>query len=113
MTLSNVTAVCDAYLREGVRRLALAWSIRDRAQLEAARLAVPVPMRVVRLDVSAAVVEQRLSGDPTEERRRDDLRVAEEWLAAEHGVGLEDLRLPGDKPVRQTTEAICTWLGWT
>lgn len=85
VTLSNVRAVCDTYLREGVRRLALAWSIRDAAQLEAARLAVPVPVRVVRLDVSAAVVEQRLSGDPTEERRRDDLRVAREWLAAEHG----------------------------
>ena len=111
--LSNVTAVCNAYLAEGVQRLALAHAIRDLPQLEALRRAVGVPVRVVRLDIDAALVEQRLSLDPTEERRYDDLRVALEWLSAGHGVGLEDLLLPGDRPVRQTSEAICTWLGWT
>ena len=54
-----------------------------------------------------------MSADPTEERRGDDLRVALEWLAAGHGVGLEDLLLPGAAPVRETSEAICSWLGWT
>jgi hypothetical protein len=112
VVLSNLTTVCTAFLDEGVRRLALAWSIRDRGQLDAVRLAVPAPMRVVRLDVDAALVEQRLSSDPTEERRQDDLHVAQEWLAAGRGVGLEDLLLPGDQPVRQTSEAICSWLGW-
>jgi hypothetical protein len=112
VVLSNVTTLCQAYLEEGVRRLALAWSIRDRAQLDAVRAAVPAPIRVVRLDVGAELVDQRLSSDPTEERRVDDLRVAQEWLSAGIGVGLEDLLLPGDQPIRQTSEAICSWLGW-
>jgi Methylmalonyl Co-A mutase-associated GTPase MeaB len=110
--LSNVRAVCGAYLGVGVHRLALAHAVQDRVQLDALRAAVAVPMRVVRLEVSADLIEQRLSIDPTEERREDDLRVAREWLSARRGVGLEDLVLPGDQPVRQTSEAICSWLGW-
>jgi hypothetical protein len=96
-----------------VRRLALAWSIRDRTQLEQVKQAVPVAMRVVRLDVDADLMRQRLLADPTEERQQDDLRVGLEWLAVGHGAGLEDLLLPGDRPVRETSEAICRWLGWT
>jgi hypothetical protein len=95
VVLSNVATVCQAYLAEGVRRLALAWSIRDRGQLDAVRLAVPAPMRVVRLDVDAALVERRLSADPTEGRRQDDLHVAQEWLVVGRGVG----RLLGDSRV--------------
>jgi hypothetical protein len=110
---ANVRHVCAAYLDVGVRRLALARSIKNQEQLDAIRSAVPVPLRVVRLEVDAAVVEQRLSCDPTEERQVDDLRVAREWLGAGYGVGLEDLLLPGDRPVRETVEAICSWLGWT
>ena len=34
-------------------------------------------------------------------------------VAAGQGVGLEDLALPGDLPVRETSDAICSWLGWT
>jgi hypothetical protein len=60
------------------------------------------------MEVGAELVAQRLSADPTEERREDDLRVAREWLSARHGVGLEDLV----RPVRRTSEAICSWLGW-
>ena len=77
VVLSNVATVCQAYLTEGVRCLALAWSIRDHGQLNAVRLAVPVPMRVVRLDVDAALVERRLPSDPAEGRRQDDLQVAD------------------------------------
>jgi hypothetical protein len=95
-----------------VRRLALAFAVRDREQLDALRGAVAVPMRVVRLEVGAELIAQRLSADPTEERREDDLRVAREWLAAGRGAGLADLVLPGDRPVRRTSEAICSWLGW-
>jgi hypothetical protein len=112
VVLSNVRMVCQTYLAAGVRRLALAWSIRDREQLDELRLAVPAPMGVVRLHVDTAVVQRRLASDPTEERREDDLRVAHEWLAAGHGLGLEDVVLPGDQPVRETSEAICRWLGW-
>jgi len=110
--LGNLATISSGFVIAGVRRLALAWSVRDRAHLDEVRLAVPLPLRVVRLEVPAPLVEQRLSADPTEERRGDDLRVAQEWLAAGHGVGLEDLVLPGDAPVRETSEAICSWLGW-
>jgi hypothetical protein len=112
VTLSNLRTICAAYREVGVRRLALAWSARDRAQIEATRLAVGVPMAVVRLEIDAAVVRSRLADDPTQERREDDLRVALEWLSAGRGVGLEDLSLPGTLPVRQISEAICSWLGW-
>jgi hypothetical protein len=109
---SNVRSVCGAYLKVGVRRLALARSVKDQGQLDAIRAAVVIPMRVVRLEVSESLVEHRLSSDPTEERRLDDLNVAKNWLKAGYGVGLEELRLPGDRPVRETSEAICSWLGW-
>ena len=92
--------------------MALAHAVRDRVELDALRVAVAVPMRVVRLEVDADLVAQRLSVDPTEERREDDLRVAREWLSAHRGVGVEELTLPGDQPVRRTSEAICSWLGW-
>jgi gluconate kinase len=91
--MANVSSVCRA----------LARSVRDRGQLDAIRVAVPEPMRVVRLEVDAALVERRLSGDPSEARSQDDLHVALEWLAAGHGVGLEDLLLAGDRPVRETS----------
>jgi len=112
VVISNITTVCEAYLAEGVRRLALAWSIRDRSQLDELRQAVSVPMRVVRLDVDAELMRRRLLADPTEERQEDDLTVGLEWLAAGYGAGLEDLLVPGDRPVRETSEAICRWLGW-
>jgi hypothetical protein len=43
VVMSNITTMCEAYLAEGVRRLALAWSIRDRSQLDEVRQAVSVP----------------------------------------------------------------------
>ena len=71
--LGNLATVSSGFVIAGVRRLALAWSVRDRDQLDEVWLALPVPLRVVRLEVPAALVEQRLSADPTEERRGDDL----------------------------------------
>jgi hypothetical protein len=112
VTLSNVRAVCAAYLEVGVRRLALAWAVGDLAQVEATRRAVGVPMAVVRLEVDSTVVQSRLANDPTQERREDDQRVALEWLRERRGVGLEDLLVPGTLPVRQISETICSWLGW-
>jgi hypothetical protein len=74
VVLANVATLCRAYLAEGVRRVAAAWSIRDRQQLDAVRLAVPAPTRVVRLHVDAALVERRLSSDPS--RRTQAARPA-------------------------------------
>jgi hypothetical protein len=112
VTLSHVRHLCAAYVDVGVRRLALAWSIRDRAHLEATRAAVGVPMAVVRLVVDESTVRARLGSDPTEERRVDDLRVGLEWLSRGRGVGLEDLRVSGTEPVREISKQICRHLGW-
>jgi Methylmalonyl Co-A mutase-associated GTPase MeaB len=112
VVLSNVSAICQAYLDQGVRRLALAWSVRDQVQLDQVRQAVLVPMRVVRLEINAELMRQRLLADPTEERQEDDLRVGLDWLATGRGTGLEELLLSGEAPVRETSEKICRWLGW-
>ena len=112
IVLSNIASLCGTYLGLGVRRFALAWSIRDVEQLDGVRAAVPARLTLVRLAVDEALVRQRLSADPTEERQGDDLSVALEWLSSGRGVGLEDLLLPGDQPVRKTSETICTCLGW-
>ena len=56
VTLSNLSSICSAYRDVGVRHLVLAWSIRDRAHLDATRAAVGVPTTVVRLDVDEATV---------------------------------------------------------
>jgi hypothetical protein len=90
----------------------LSWAIRDRAQLDATRAAVGVPPTVVRLGIDEATVRARLGSDPTQERREDDLRVALEWLASGHGVGLEDFEVSGRSPVRQISEQVCRRLGW-
>ncbi len=112
VVLDNLRHVAASFLDHGARRLALAWSVGDAEQLTQVRAAVGVPLRVVRLEVDEALVTARLADDPTEERAVDDLRVAREWLSTGRGVGLEDLTLPGDRPVRETSRAVCAWLGW-
>jgi hypothetical protein len=112
VVLGNLRHVATSFLDHGARRLALAWSVGDADQLAQVRAAVGLPLRVVRLEVDEALVTARLADDPTEERAVDDLRVAREWLATRRGVGLEDLTLPGDRPVRETSHAVCSWLGW-
>ena len=96
VVMSNITTVCEAYLAEGVRRLALAWSIRDRSQLDEVRQAVSVPMRVVRLDVDAELMRRRLLADPTESARRTTSRSA--W---------NGLR-PGTEPAWRTCSYLAT-----
>ena len=112
VTLSNLRSICSTYLEVGVRHLVLAWSIRDRAQLDATRAAVGVPTTVVRLDVDEATVRARLGMDPTEERRTDDLAVALERLSRSQGVGIDDLEVPGTSPVREISTKICQRVGW-
>jgi hypothetical protein len=112
VTLSHVRLLCSTYVDLGVKRLALAWSIRDSAHLQMTREAVGLPMTVVRLAVDEATVRARLGSDPTEERRIDDLRVGLEWLSRNQGVGLEDLQASGTSPVREISTEICRHLGW-
>jgi hypothetical protein len=112
IVLSNLQHVAAVYVTGGARRLALAWAIRNSAELEQVRRAVSVPLRVVRLEVAADLVQRRLRADPTEERRHDDLQTALQWLADGEGTGLAELLVPGDQPVREISLKICRWLGW-
>ncbi|MDQ3880770.1 MAG: hypothetical protein M3295_06840 [Chloroflexota bacterium] len=98
--LANVAAVVGNYRSAGVRYLVLAGALGWRAELEGLQRAVSMPMRVVRLEVPLAEIERRLAPDPTA-GRVGDLRVAREWIESERGVGLEDVTVDGDRPIRE------------
>ena len=70
-----------------------------------------MPLKVVRLTVPLREIEGRLSHDPTT-GRRDDLREAAAWVAASSGVGIEDLTVPNDRPIREVATEVLAWLGW-
>jgi hypothetical protein len=91
--LANLADVVGNYRSIGVRHLVLAGAVRDRGEVEALGHAVGFTLRVVRLDVPLETITRRLSAEPTT-GRRDDLAVAERWLAESTGVGVEDMAMP-------------------
>ena len=111
MMLRNLAALVGNYLGVGVRFFVLAKALRDRAQLEDLRAGLPMPLKVVRLTVPLEEIEERLSHDPTT-GRRDDLREAAVWVAASFGVGIEDLTVSNDRPIRKVAVEVLGWLGW-
>ncbi len=110
MMLTNLAAVVGNYLAAGVRLFILAKAVRDAAELEDLRTGLAMPLKVVRLTVPLQEIEERLSHDVTT-GRRDDLREAEAWVAASFGVGIEDLTVPNDRPIREVAVEILNWLG--
>jgi hypothetical protein len=74
--------------------------------------AAAMPLRVVRLDVPVDEIRRRLLADPTT-GRREDLEVAEEWLAGSIGLGFEDFTVTNVGPIDGVTTRILEWLGWT
>jgi hypothetical protein len=100
MMLRNLAALVGNYLAVGVRFFVLAKAVRDAAELEDLRAGLSMPLKVVRLTVPLAEIEERLSRDPTT-GRRDDLREAAGWVAASSGVGIEDLAVTNDRPIRE------------
>jgi gluconate kinase len=111
MMLRNLAALVGNYLDVGVRFFVLTKALRDRAELEDLRAGLPMPLKVVRLTVPLEEIEERLSHDPTT-GRRDDLREAAVWVAASFGVGIEDLTVPNDRPIRKVAVEVLGWLGW-
>ena len=99
LTLENLGAMRDAYLRVGVRRFVLAGTVRDDGQLARLRATIAMPLTVVGLDVPAAVVEARLAGDPNASRA-DDLAVAMAELAGGGAAADRRLARPGGSPGR-------------
>ena len=79
--------------------------------MQAIRAALDLPLKVVRLAVPLAVIEQRLASDVTS-GRRDDLREAAEQIAAAEGAGLEHVTIVNDRPVAVVAREIMTFLGW-
>ena len=109
--LANLSSVVGNYINAGVERFLIAGAIRDAAALAAVRGAVPVSLRVVRLTVSLPEIEARLGAAVTA-GREDDLRISREWIAASTGVGIEDVTVANNRPIRKTALEIVEWLGW-
>ena len=107
----NLAAVTSNYRRAGINLFVLAYFVRTAAEVHAIRQALNLPLKVVRLSVPLAAIEQRLSRDVTS-GRRDDLREAAASIATAEGTGLEDLTVSNDSPVTVVAQEILTFLGW-
>jgi hypothetical protein len=111
MMLANLVPVVANYLEAGVRYFIFARGIRTAAELESLRSALSMPLEVVELIVPFPEIERRLAPDITT-ARQDDLRDAKAWLTTGHGVGLGDLSVQNDRPVRAVASDILHRLGW-
>lgn len=111
MMLRNLAPLLENYRSVGVRSFILALSIDTGEKLETLRSTLGMPLRVVRLTATLEEIRRRLGNDITS-GRQDDLRVAERWLAAGTGEGLEDLAVPNDRPPREVATDIVYRLGW-
>ena len=109
--LANTAVVVKAYRTAGVRHFLVAGSIRDEAELARVRVALDMPVRVVRLVVDLGEIERRLAIYVTA-ARRDDLTVAREWHRDAIGTGIEDLEVANDGPIRDLAVGVLRWLGW-
>ncbi len=109
--LRNLAAVVGNYLDAGVRYFVLACAVGDESELESLRAALGMPLKVVRLSVPLRGIEERLRPSVTS-GRQDDLREAAAWLRTSRGVGIEDVMVQNDGPVREVAEDILRWLGW-
>jgi hypothetical protein len=111
MMLTNLAAVVANYLAAGVRFFILARSIRNRSELDSLKAELPMPLRVVRLDLPVEEIEQRLASEVTSGRQAD-LHNAAAWIAASHGQGVEDLTVPNNRAIRDVALEILDWLAW-
>ena len=111
LMLQNLAAVAANYRRAGVRLFVLAYFVRSPGEVAAVRKALGQPLRVARLAVPLAEIEQRLAGDVTS-GRRDDVREAAASIAAAEGVGVEDVTIRNDRPVGVVARDVMAFLGW-
>jgi len=102
--------VAANYRRAGIRFFVLAYFARSPSEVQEVRDALGLPLRVVRLTVSLPDIEQRLASDVTT-GRRDDLREAASSIAAAEGVGVEDMAVSNERPIRVVARDVMTLLG--
>jgi hypothetical protein len=107
----NLAAVTTNYRRAGIKLFVLAYFVRTAEEIHAIKEALGLPLKVARLTVPLAVVEQRLASDVTS-GRRDDLREAAASIATSEGVGLEDVTISNDRPISIVAQETMTFLGW-
>jgi hypothetical protein len=107
----NLASVTDAYLDVGITRFVMAWSPRDPGDLGGLRASVSFPVTVAELTVPLPVIEARLGAAPSRSRQ-DDMREARRWHREGLGVGLGDVQIAGDRPVRTVAHDVLDWLGW-
>jgi len=108
---ANLASVASAFIDAGVIRFVMAWSLRDPSDLAVVRTALPFPVKVVELMVPLQVIEARL-GTAVTAGRKADLCEARRWSHEGLGVGLGDLEVANDRPIREVAVEILTWLGW-
>lgn len=111
MLIANLRAVVDNYLAAGVRSFIMAGAIRTAADRDEIQATLDAPMTVVRLTVPLDAIELRLRSDVTT-GRREDVRVAAAWLEDSVGVGLEDLAVANDRPIREVAMEVLGRIGW-
>ena len=108
--IRHVEALSTTYLEAGVRRIILAGSLPTTA-IDRLRDAVRVPMRIVRLEVSAIAIERRLQGDPNRSRA-DDMARALEALERGQPPDPAEVVVDGDRPVAEVAKDVLSALGW-
>jgi len=111
LTLENLAAVAANYRRAGIRLFVLAYFVRSAGEVQGVREALGLPLRVARLTVPIADIEQRLAGDVTS-GRRDDLRQAASSIAAAEGAGVEDVAIGNDRPIGVVARNVMSFLEW-
>jgi Adenylylsulphate kinase len=107
----NLAAVTANYRRAGASLFVLAYFVRTAAEIHAIQEALGLPLKVARLTVPLAVIEQRLASDVTS-GRRDDLREAAASIATAEGAGLADVIISNDRPISIVAQEVMTFLGW-
>jgi len=105
LMLRNLADVAANYRQAGIEVFVLAYFIRDDSELRAVQEAAGLPLRVARLDVPIAQIEQRLASDVTS-GRRDDLRAAASSLAASEGAGVKDVVIRNDRPIQVVAQEV-------
>jgi hypothetical protein len=107
----NLAAVTTNYRRAGASLFVLAYFVRTAAEVHAIKESLGLPLKVARLTVPLAVIEQRLASDVTS-GRRDDLREAAASIATAEGAGLADVTVSNDRPISVVAREVMTFLGW-
>jgi len=108
---ANLKSVVGNDIEVGVNRVAMAWSIRNLADLDALRAALPFPLRVVRLTAPIEAISERLAPAVAAEPQ-EGIRTAERWLKEGTGSKLGEVEFANDRTIREVSADILDWLEW-